>query len=157
MYRDGAYPDGPTGRFEPRNLAALADDLGYPLATLRGIADSFAWVQRAAAYDRSLDERRTNAAMSAVDRQRAKQSRVWGMLFGGLEHEVAKLTNMMTGEAPTLKPHQIVAMLKTATDMLRLMAGDPSEHVKVESDTDYSKLTPEEMWQLRELMKKTRK
>lgn len=131
--------------------------MGYPLATLRGIADSFAWVQRAAAYDRAIDARRAESAMNEVDRQRAKHSRVWNAFFAGLENELNKHVTALMAEGMHLKPRELESMLKTATEMLRLLSGEHTSHVKVEDAHDYSKLTPEELWQLEELIQKSKK
>jgi hypothetical protein len=154
-YRDAAYPDGLDGTFRPRSLRELAESLGHEHGRLAGCAESFAWAWRAHAYDRMVDERRVGAELTEVDRQRAKHSRTWGTLWEGLECEVAKLARMMEGEAPALTPQQLERLLTRATEMMRLLSGEHTAHVKVESE-DYSGLTPEELATLRALRDKAR-
>ena len=152
-YRDAAYPDGLEGPFTPRNLARVADDLGLDDRHLSGTAESFAWAWRASAYDRLVDERRVSSDLSEVDRQRAKHSRTWGNLWEGLEREVMKLVLRMEGEAPALTPRELEKLLSKATEMMRLLAGEHTAHVKVDGQ-DWSALSPEEQLAMRAILDK---
>lgn len=153
-YRDSAYPKGLEGPFNPRNVEAVAEELGFPPRALAGTADSFAWSWRAHAFDRAIDERKFSAELSEVDLQRAKHSRTWGQLWVGVELEVAKLVRQMEGEAPALKPKELLALLTKATEMMRLLSGEHTAHVKVDGP-DYDNLSDDEIAAMRALVDKS--
>jgi hypothetical protein len=155
-FRDSAYPEGPGGRYEPRRLAQVAEDLGQPLAALQGLAESFAWVVRAAAWDKLVDARRLDAQLTEVDKQRAKHSKTWDLLWTGLENETAKLVQQMLGPAPVLKPRELESLLKSATELMRLLKGEAGSITEVKDQNDYSNLTAEELWQMRTLLDKAK-
>jgi hypothetical protein len=155
-FRDSAYPEGPGGRFTPRSLAGVAEDLGQPLSAVQGLAESFAWVVRAAAWDKLVDARRLDAQLTEVDKQRAKHSRTWDLLWTGLENETAKLVQQMLGPAPVLKPRELESLLKSATELMRLLKGEAGSIVEVKDPHDYSQLSEEELWTFRALQEKAK-
>lgn len=144
-YRDSAYPDGLAGRFVARSLPQVAEDLGYPLATLRGVADSFAWAWRAAAFDRVIDERRQLAEMAQADREREQHGRALSEFHEIARLELAKLKRKAEGEADALRPSELIKLFETMVKLRRLLADQSTENVQIVDELDYEKLTEDEL------------
>ena len=153
-YRDSAYPKGLEGPFNPRNVEAVAEELGFPPRALAGTADSFAWSWRAHAFDRAVDERRFDAELSALDRARAQHTKVLGEAFEIVRNEIVKLKRMAEGEAPALKPKEALAFMEKVITMQRLLAGEHTSHVKVDGP-DYGNLSDDEIAAMRALVDKS--
>src|SRR5690606_28050791 len=115
-FRDMAYPDGPNGKFHPRNMAALARSTGVSHDHLRGLSSSFKWTDRAGAYDRALDAARTKADLSELVKMRGRHLRLMGKARTLAEVELDKYLRKATTD-----PEVNAMTVRELRDMLELV------------------------------------
>jgi hypothetical protein len=158
LYRDSAYPQGPSGKFEPRSLRQVAADLGYPYVTVQSWADSFAWADRAGAYDAYVTSRRDEAALSEADRTTALHGAQVRRLSRFVDKELAKAEAV--GESPVpyfTKPRDLLVAMELSIKLQRLINEQATSIVRVDDDLDLSQLTDEELELQEKLREKARK
>lgn len=150
-YRDSGYPDGVAGPFRARKVSELAATHDVAYGTLKRLSGEHNWVERAGAFDRELDRRKSESGMSLLDRQRARDNRmVDKMYYFG---EVALDTLIARFESGTEDPtnNEIRQWLGDAIKLKRLINGQSTEIVEVQCRYDLSRLTLEEMETFRAL------
>lgn len=144
-YRDQAYPDGTTGKFTPRSVRVVAEDFGYPYVTISGVAESFAWAPRAAAYDAAILARKVDAAQDALQALATAHGRALGEAYEIARLELAKLRAMAEGPAQALKPKELITLLEKTITLQRLLADQATSIVKTDQGVDLSKLSDEDL------------
>jgi hypothetical protein len=155
-YRDQAYPDGPTGDFKPRSVRVVAEDFGYPYVTISGVAESFAWAPRAAAYDALLLARKAEAAMDALEALAVAHGRALGDALEIARLELAKLRGMAEGQAPALKPKELITLLEKTITLQRLLADQATSIVKTDQGLDLTQLSDEDLEAYEQIMSKAK-
>jgi hypothetical protein len=157
-FRDSAYPDGPSGRYVPRNLPPLAEALGIGLRYLRDLSASFHWFIRAGAFDRALDAARAEADISEVKRTRLRHTRLVSKARLALEGELDKWLSRSTDpDISSMSPKEVMGGLELVVKLERLLVGEHTDHVKVEDGSwDLEAMSLEDLQALEGLRRKAR-
>jgi len=134
-------------------LADHARDVGHPAASVRRWADLWNWQGRFLAWDRNLDQRRQNAAESALEEmtrrhiELAQQAqRIVAMAMS------RKLKTLEESEFADLKANEISRMLDVAAKLERLSRGEATEIPG--QAAGYEKLSDDDLLQLDKIRKK---
>ena len=133
VFRDMAYPDGPLGRFVPRNVSAMAGAVGLSVDRLHDLSGTFHWFKRAGAFDQALDRAKTEADISEVSRTRTRHLRLMAKARAALEAELDKwLRRTQDPEVPTLDPKDVMKGLELIIKSERLLVGEHTDAVRVD-------------------------
>lgn len=161
-YRNSAYPEGPQGRFVPRDLLRIATEVGLPLNHVEGLAASFAWARRAGAYDRAVDTARASTTQDTpVDASRRRTERITAKARSLVEKELDKLLEKAErlGEVGALRPAELEKIMQLVFRMERELhapkTNEASETLQDEYDLD--SLSIEDLVSLRDTMLKAAK
>jgi hypothetical protein len=132
-FRDMAYPNGPSGDFNTRNVSALAAALGVSRNYLYKLQTSFKWQIRAGAYDRMLDAAKTEASMGEVAKIQRRQSRLLSKGETLLELELEKLIERAQANTDegAMAPREVIALMQTVLKWRRIVSGQSTQNVAV--------------------------
>jgi len=154
-YRDSGYPDGIGGKLRPRTVRAIAEMAGMNEEYVGEVSRGFHWVQRAGAWDREVDRRKTREDLREVDLIRRRMNRRVEKLSTLLEMEIDKaLARATDPDMAQMTPKDIVATAEFVTKIERLMAGESTENVSHTGAWDLEKLTVEELEALDRIRRK---
>ncbi len=137
----------------PRRVMALRG--AYPTAQLGTWSKKNRWGERARAWDEHLaaiELKELETAAANKGRTRAVQlGNALDNLATYLERETAKMVRDSRGSVHTvMKPNEVSRMVEVADKITRLDAGQATSILR--SDVDLSKLTPEQLEKLDELL-----
>ena len=142
---------------KPRSLARLAEALNKHQSKLAEWSSKHNWVSRAAAWDIYVDKHSQVAIVGAIQKMKEEQIKIALRLQSAADDSLqslqAKLDDIENNPRAALTPDQIVKFAEAGAKLERLNRDEPDSIQQVNT-TDYSKLTGDELWQLRELMVK---
>jgi hypothetical protein len=145
-----AYRDG------PRALKPLAVKFGIPEKTIRAWSYEHMWRKRAREYDRWCDFKRIKANLAdkrPADVRHLEAARTLGELAQVEAKKLLERAHKYKNSAVT--PRELVRINRNAVDVERLVEGKPTDRIdNGPKHLDLSKLTAEELLQLRELQAK---
>lgn len=156
-FRESAYPDGPGGRFVPRNLVQLAAAVGLSHDYIRNLSSSFQWYPRAGAYDRELDRAKVEADIGEAFRVRQRHLRLLAKSRLLVESELDKLLTRSTSEdLPVASVKELTTMLELIISKERLLMGEHTDHVLQEGEWKLEELELEELEELEKIRRKAK-
>jgi hypothetical protein len=156
-FRDSAYPEGPGGRYQPRNLRILAESLGLSADYLRQLSSSYTWFARAGAYDRALDAAKVAAEIGEGVRVRKRHLRLLAKARLFVESELDKLIQKSQDpEITTASPRELAQLLELVITKERLLAGDHTDHILHEGEWKLEELELEELEELDRIRRKAK-
>lgn len=145
-FRNMAYPDGPLGRFQAREIKSMALALGVSPETLYTYSGAFLWADRAGAYDRAIDAAKVAADQSEVVRMRSRHVRLLEKARLVAESELDKMARRSANpDVSVVSAKEVKDLLEFVIKTERLMAGEATERVDVNGAWDLDKLTLEEL------------
>lgn len=150
-----AYRDMGLGR----SLAKVASMLGKSTPLMERWSSANRWVKRAAAWDTYVDMRTRNAELRELEKMRARQIRIACDLqsFGDTELQKHRAQAKKLKKA-TLKPDELLRMVKEGAIMERVNRGEPGEIVQTTGrDIDLSQMTTKDLADLKRLREKLTK
>jgi len=155
-FRNMAYPDGPLGRFQAREIRAMAEALDVNPGSLYPYVNAFLWHERAGAYDRAIDSAKVASDQSEVMRVRGRHTRLLEKARHYAESELDKLTRRASNpDTPTASPREVKDLLEFVIKTERLLTGDVTDRIGVEGGSwDLEELSLEELELLQSLRKK---
>lgn len=154
-YRNMSYRDGLDGAYTPRKLSGVALVLGHSTATLQGWAASFCWEERVGAFDRELDRRKVEGAMSQAQRVEFAHARIRDKLRGAYEGWVEDvIARHDRGEIVSDRIGLAIGEHLAKYD--RLGNGLSTENISIHHGVDLDSFTPEELETFAALANKAR-
>lgn len=155
-FKDWAYPAGEHGEFRSRNLTQFVREIGLSYGYVANLSSQWRWVQRAGAWDREVDRARAEATLSEVAKVRKRHLRRLAKLGELAETELDKLLGQAEelSRTPMLNPKELLAFMEHVFKAERLVAGEHTDHIKVEGEWDLESLSLEELEQLDNLRRK---
>lgn len=146
------YRDSPP----PRYLRDVSAITGANTRTLRTWCEEDGWELRVAAYDRWLDEVRSNQVAAIVGEDAmARAARHIGLLRGMQEIAAATVADWVRrvrkGEVIVDSPRDLAKIAKDAIMLERLVYGESTVNASISTSRDLSRLSLEELEQLRAL------
>lgn len=156
-FRDSAYPEGPGGRFQPRNLVPLAEALGLSVTYLRHLSSTFSWFPRAGSYDRALDAAKVEEEIGEAVRVRRRHLRLLSKARLYAENELDKLVGKSQDpNVASATPREIRELLDMVITKERLLQGEHTDHVLHEGEWKLEDLTLEELEDLDRIRKRAK-
>lgn len=147
------YRDTPQGERSVRQLAAKA---GVRSKVWHGWSSKYSWVARAAAWDDWLDSLRRRETENAVKRAARRHIRLSRQLQELAGVELVKLADRSEkGDVPVMRARDIPRALDVSVKLERLAMGEATD--RVEGKLDFSKLSMDELQELKALMNKAKK
>jgi hypothetical protein len=160
QYRDSAYPDGPLGAFEPRNMERLALQLGLQPSQLAEYADKYDWHYRAGCYDADIEGQKVDRSMTAIDRMRVRKEQALTELHRILQLERAKLLRRAEDpEIPALNARELTAMMDLVLKHEQMLADLPDRGAVTEDQgrIDLTGMPLSDLQHLEQIVKRTTK
>jgi hypothetical protein len=155
QWRGMAYPDGLEGPFKARTTKALALTTGVASAALMALVGTRNWCERAAAFDRELDVRRTEAGLNVIERNARRHQRLLDQMLTSVDMAHAQFqARVEAGEQMTAS--EIRQWADTVIKLQRLVTGQSTENVAVVVLYDLSRLELSELETFRALEAKAR-
>lgn len=155
MYVESAYPEGPSGRFAPRSLTKLAKQFGIQRKFVSQLCVRYHWATRAGAWDRHIDRQRADATLDHVERMHKRHLRRLAKLGSLAEMELDKLLERaQSADVSHLTAGEILKMLDFTQRSERLMQGEATEHVRVDTDWNLEALDLNDLKDLARIRKK---
>lgn len=149
-----------------RSISRLAKLLGRSARGLEKYSSNYNWKERAAAWDRELDNRLLDKRSDDIEAMRQRHVQL-GL---GMQTAVAKelkawvhkveLANAkakakgLEHHDPVLSVNELIRISEHGINLERISRGEPTGHVKVNEEVDLSALSVEELKQFRKLKKK---
>lgn len=99
LFLDQAYPNGPGGDFQPRNVSELSRTVGVGRDYLAHLSSDFHWPQRAGAWDREVERRKSEADLTEAMRSRRTWLRIIAKAKTLGESELDKYLSRSTADA----------------------------------------------------------
>lgn len=141
----------------PRALSKTALAFSKSETLMERWSSKHDWVSRSSAWDSELDKRAQIVAADAVKRMKAEQLVLALDLQSASKKSLTdllrKLDDLENNPNACLTPRYIVQFAEVGAKLERLNRDEPDSIQQVNT-TDYSKLTGDELWQLKELMLK---
>lgn len=137
-----------------RSNAAVARTLGKSKTMMDRWSSKHRWVKRSAAWDSHVDLHTRNAELKALEQMRANQVRSSTLLQKVGERELQKLEKKALKRGVALEPIDIVRFIKEGSILERLNRGEPGEIQQQMSETDLSKLDPQDLRDMKRIKRK---
>lgn len=143
---------------EVRSIDEIAKMTGKSKSLIQQWSAKHRWQSRARAWDATLDRRKREADLKALEKMRERQLNLALSMqnVGGIE--IRKLLKQADKEsASVITVADLLKFIEQGTKLERLTRGEPGEIVQAKadsSDLDYTRLTNEELRQLRRLRSK---
>ncbi len=154
-FRNMAYPEGPLGRFQAREIKAMAAALSVSPETLYSYSGAFIWHDRAGAYDRAIDAAKVSAEQGEIVRVRSRHLRLLEKTRLYAETELDKLQRKAANPetTPSASAREIKDLLEFVIKTERLLMGEVTDRVGVEGggEWDLEKLPLEHLEALEEM------
>lgn len=159
-YLQQAYPHGPAGEWQPRNVSEMARMVGMSREYLARLSSEFHWPQRAGAWDREVERRKSSQDLAAASRSRRHWLRVVTKARNLGETALDKLLAIENANPaiPSLTAKDIVAVLDWSHKVERVhVAGqEGSEAAPDEGEADLENLELEDLVALDGILKKAK-
>lgn len=148
LYRDG---------LQKRSLNQVSQSTGKVMSQIRDWSVKHDWVARAAAWDSHVDKQTQVTVIGAIQNMKEEQIelalRLRSIADSSLQKLQSKLDDLENNPRAALTPDQIVKFAEAGAKLERLNRDEPDSIQKVQT-YDYSKLSGDELLQLKELMLK---
>jgi hypothetical protein len=141
-----------------RTTLKVAEHFGKTHKTYQGYSIKHKWVQRALDWDADQDKAAAEAELEAIRDMRRRHVEI-ALRMQELGGKTLKGWDDLADSIPaSVQPQDMVRILKEGTALERLTLGEPDQITEDKTDQiDYSKYTPEELKQLRILLRKQKK
>jgi len=144
----------------PRSVKTFAKKVGKPEGTIWRLHSTKNWGERTDIWDRAQDKAEHKAILSERERIVRRHLRAIEKLHRLGEQNLDILLSHLEQEGVELKgknlsPRDVREILKTSTELERLIIGEATE--RVETQWDLSKLSVEELQTHKELKEKAKK
>lgn len=139
---------------------AIAKREGWELqATLDALSaarDAFQWHARARVYDSLMQRRAVELSLEGLNDMRERFLDMSHNIAGLARQELAKLQarSEENGDLPVLDPKSLIKFIEVAQKTELLIRGQATDRVETKSNLDLTKLSDDELEQLRELQAK---
>lgn len=159
LYLQQGYPNGPGGDFHPRNVSELARTIGVTRDYLAHVSSDFHWPQRAGAWDREVERRKSEADLTEVARSRSRWLRIVSKARTLGEAELDKYLSRSTGDptVPVLTAKDAMAVMDWARNVERQYLQEAKvKDVQDDQDVDLENLELEDLEALHSVLQKAK-